>query len=1271
MGLETSDTNLGEADLLAPTGIDLVALSDTGSYDDDNLTNLNNADSSATLQFLVSGVTAGAEVHIYCDGVEIGTGTASDSTVTITTDGQTTITDGQHAFTATQEISGVQSDASDSLTLTIDTNPPAPVQTTAPDIAQILTEYVFDADSPDEGNDGIFYLLDGAPDGMTIDAATGEISWTPTAEQDEPQTFDIIVYDAAGNQSIQTVDMTVLGVIPAYPDAYIVDEDTSLTVGVNAGLLVNDDPDNNFGTLEASLVAGPAHGTVSVNADGSFTYTPDADFFGTDSFTYEATDNTDTSNTVKVTIEVAGVQDAPVATADSYTLNEDTTLTVNAAAGVLANDTDADGDELTAILYTQPSHGSISFDNDGSFVYTPDANYYGTDSFTYVLTDVTDSTEPITVELIVNGVDDAPTGEDDTYTMDEDDDLSVDAAEGVLENDSDPDSDTLTVTLADSPTHGTVSLDSDGSFTYSPDADFAGTDTFTYTIYDGTTVSEEVTVTITVTAVNDAPVAENDEFDVENDGTAHELDVLDNDDDPDESDSFAIVSVTQGNHNGVISIINGDEILYMPASGFTGTETFTYTIQDEDGNEATGTVTMTVAEDSTGGTDTGNGSLSGYVYVDVDNDGQFDSGELGLPGVLVTLTGTSDAGNAITEKRLTDSDGHYSFDDLPAGTYKLTESRPEIMIDGKDSTTVTDATLGNDTISNIDLDDDETFANNNFGERRIQTGYVTVRMYFASTSLPEYLRTLVGYGEECTGNSDLADAILDGVTIYETNSGGSSNTNTAPEGENDSYTVTEDETLSVNAASGVLDNDDDDDDDALVASLISGTTNGTLTLDSDGSFEYTPDADFHGTDTFTYVVYDGTTISGTATVTITVTAVNDAPVTTADAYSVDENNTLAINAADGVLDNDTDADNSSLSATLVTGPTNGTLNLDSDGSFVYTPDVNFVGTDSFTYYATDGSLNGSTVTVIITVNEGEDVPVAAADAYTVDEDTTLTIDAATGVLANDTDADGDTLKAVLDTGPSHGTLTLNADGSFEYTPDENFHGTDTFTYHANDDLFDSSLTTVTITVDSINDAPEAVADGYSVDEDGELALSTEGLLANDTDIDGDDLDVVLAGDPENGTITWTDQENGLFKYTPNPDFHGTDSFTYYVTDGNLNSDPITVTITVNSVNDLPVATDDEVTLNVNEIEATDINVLGNDTDQDTEDTLTIDTFDATSEEGATITLNSDGTLHYDPTTSTTITEGTVTSDTFTYTITDGHTGVAVTATVTIIFDDIA
>src|SRR5207249_2166343 len=152
--------------------------------------------------------------------------------------------------------------------------------------------------------------------------------------------------------------------------------------------------------------------------------------------------------------------------------------------------------------------------------------------------------------------------------------------------------------------------------------------------------------------------------------------------------------------------------------------------------------------------------------------------------------------------------------------------------------------------------------------------------------------------------------------------------------------------------------------------------------------------------------------------------------------------------------------------------------------------------------------NSNIATVNITVIPVNDPPVAVNDSYSTNQNTTLTV-AAPGVLANDSDVDGDTLTAILVTGPSHGTATLNSNGSFTYTPATNYNGPDSFTYMANDGMANSNIATVSITVIPVNDAPVAKNDAYSTNEDTALTVASPGVLANDSDADGDALTAIL------------------------------------------------------------------------------------------------------------------------------------------------------------------
>jgi VCBS repeat-containing protein len=285
---------------------------------------------------------------------------------------------------------------------------------------------------------------------------------------------------------------------------------------------------------------------------------------------------------------------------------------------------------------------------------------------------------------------------------------------------------------------------------------------------------------------------------------------------------------------------------------------------------------------------------------------------------------------------------------------------------------------------------------------------------------------------------------------------------------------------------------------------------------------------------------------------------NRVPVAVNDSYSTTLNTALTV-AAPGVLGNDTDADGDALTSALVSSPGHGTLSLNANGGFTYTPTTGYVGSDSFTYYATDTKANSNTATVTITVTSVNHAPVANNNSYSVNEDAVLSV-AASGVLSNDTDSDGNTLTAALVANVSHGTLTLNSNGSLTYTPAANYNGTDSFTYRANDGIANSNTATVTITVNAVNDAPLAVGDTYNVVTGNVLTVATPGVLGNDADVEGTTLTATRLTNPSHGTLVLN--SNGSFTYTPTAGYIGSDSYTYRASDGTANSNTVTVSINV-------------------------------------------------------------------------------------------------------------
>jgi VCBS repeat-containing protein len=304
--------------------------------------------------------------------------------------------------------------------------------------------------------------------------------------------------------------------------------------------------------------------------------------------------------------------------------------------------------------------------------------------------------------------------------------------------------------------------------------------------------------------------------------------------------------------------------------------------------------------------------------------------------------------------------------------------------------------------------------------------------------------------------------------------------NTAPVAWGDNYQINEDQALNI-AAAGVLLNVTDADHDPLTAVLVSGAQHGTVALDGNGSFIYTPDLNYNGPDSFMYQANDGQADSNIAFVSLIVNPVDDTPVASNDSYATNEDTVLTVNTASGVLLNDTDADHDPLTAVLVSGAQHGTVALDGNGSFIYTPDLNYNGPDGFIYKAFDGSANSDVTTVLLTVDPVNDAPSAGADVYSTASRTKLIINAATGVLQNDSDIDGNPIAAELVTPTAHGKLTLNADGSFTYVPKGNYNGQDSFVYHATDGAADSNDITVQINVGAGN-----VSTTHDLSGDGSL-----------------------------------------------------------------------------------------------------------------------------------------------------------------------------------------
>ncbi|HEY9116030.1 MAG TPA: Ig-like domain-containing protein [Bacteroidales bacterium] len=407
--------------------------------------------------------------------------------------------------------------------------------------------------------------------------------------------------------------------------------------------------------------------------------------------------------------------------------------------------------------------------------------------------------------------------------------------------------------------------------------------------------------------------------------------------------------------------------------------------------------------------------------------------------------------------------------------------------------------------------------------------------------------------------------------------------NRKPLGVSDNYATLAGTDLVVEAP-GLLANDIDPDGDDIILSSITAPSHGTITSAvTSGSFTYVPDEGFTGTDQFQYILRDAEmNFSDPVTVTVEVVGAGEQLIGVGDCYAIEANQDLIVEAP-GLLANDFDPDGDDIILSSITAPSHGTITAAvTSGSFTYVPDEGFTGTDQFQYILRDMEMNFSDpVTVTIQVLEPFNrKPVGIEDEYAIPAGMSLIVDAP-GLLTNDIDPDGDDIILSSITAPSHGTITAAVtSGSFTYVPDEGFTGTDQFQYILRDvEMNFSNPVTVTIQVlEPFNRKPLGVNDNYATLAGTDLAVEAPGLLANDLDPDGDDIILSSITAPSHGTITAA-VTSGSFMYVPDEGFTGTDQFQYILRDVEMNfSDPVTVTIEVFNINQPPVASAADITI---------------------------------------------------------------------------------------------
>ena len=867
---------------------------------------------------------------------------------------------------------------------------------------------------------------------------------------------------------------------------------TDAGVAVVVDVLANDsDPDHD--SLSLTNVSDPPNGSAQINGS-TIIYTPDAGFAGNDSFTYTIEDGRGGSVEGGVGVAVIGaVNNPPTAVDDTVSLDEDSGSRL---VDVLANDTTApdQGESLILVSFGAAAHGTVGPGGESAqLLYTPNADFCGQDAFNYTISDGS-LTGVGTVTVNVACVNDLPRPQPDLFVIPED---SVNIVLDVLGNDIDVDGGQFFV-LGCFPEsvdnrHGTVTIAADGAHVlYTPEPNFFGLASFICKVTDGNGPGIDqpgALVTVNVANVNDPPTAIDDTFTVNEDSAESFLPVLANDlIAPDRAEILQLLAAGPSQNGIVVVGGEGRQLIYKPKANFCGEDSFGYTVSDGHLGTDTGTVTITVtcvndapqplddvvtiAEDS------------GDVVIDVlKNDVNVDGANdpLRVAGCYV------DVGSGLT----------------PHGSFRVAADASHVI-------------------------------------------YTPDANFFGTAAFGCIIGDSIHSG---------ANAPTSRVTITVTS------VNDPPTAGDDTVNITEDSGARL---VDVLANDSTapDQGESLVLVSFGAAAHGTIGVGGESAqLLYTPNADFCGQDSFNYTISDRT-LSDVGTVIVNVACVNDLPRPQPDSFVVAED------SADNVLDvlrNDVDVDGSSffVLGCFPEGVDNrhGTVTVAPNGAHViYTPEPNFSGTASFVCKVTEGfgpGVDQPGALVTVNVSAVNDLPLAGNDNYTLDRraNTALSV-GAPGLLGNDHDADNPTLTAVQVSGPANGSLALNADGSFTYTPNPNFVGSDSFTYRAFDGTASSEMATVSIAVNWTNTAPVAGNDTFETNANTAI---TGNVLGNDQDVDNDDLTATLVGAPLAGM---TFNADGSFTYTPAVGIEGPMTFSYQASDGRSESNIATVTITV-------------------------------------------------------------------------------------------------------------
>ncbi len=1067
------------------------------------------------------------------------------------------------------------------VTITVIPMPDAPIAindnyTTNEETLIICNVLLNDTDIDNENNDNTNLTISTFTEGAngSVINFNNELYYTPSINFNGTDEFTYVVIDSDGLTSSATVTVVVNPVNDA-PVVTALNLETNEDINLNETFIAND-VDNEFSDLTFEVIVSPTNGVLNLNENGSFTYAPNSNYYGDDYFTYLANDGELNSNVETVSITINPINDAPIANAQTFTIDEDNNLNETITS---ISDVDDNNDILEFEIISDNGF-DIALNSDGSFIYTTVENFNGNVTFTYKVKD--DGTEgapaglselysnDATITIIVNPVNDKPIAYDDNdiYTTTEETEFISNIS--ILNNDTDIDGDNLSTVLMSSTIHGILNLNTaDGSFTYTPMTDFVGDDNFTYKVFDGTDYSEETgTVTITITNTNDAPIANNDTYVIEEGEMLQSVDVnvMNNDIDID-SDNLT-TSLVDSVSNGALLFNEDGSFTYVANLDFNGTDEFTYEITDgELTDQAVVKITSTPVNDipqitynleftSTEDSEILEGEITGVS--DSDNDVL----------TFVLLNGiTTEEGTLI----LNATEGTFAY--VPTENFNGNVNFTYKVYDGQEYSVEGNVNINVSSVNDIPISNDQEF---NFEEGQEVIGVITDVYDVEDNDLTFILGNGINDNLILEDNGSFTyntDENFNGELTFTYKVKDSENTeseastvtiivtpvNDAPVIISQNFEMDEDGELNSTLLDSESITDIDNDINNLTFELV-GNLEGLILNSNDGSFTYNPEENFNGEITFAYKVNDGQTLSNEANVLITINPVNDAPTANNDTYVMLEDANLQLY----VLENDLDIDGDNLIIVSNTNPANGNVLL-SENLLIYTPVVNWNGTDEFTYEVSDGTTT-SQATVTVNVNPVNDTPEVSNQEFDTSED----IAQFYSIITNVNDDDNDQLHFSVENGieEEEGTLNLSDNGSFIYIPAQDFNGVVNFSYYVNDGTLDSdNVATITINVSAVNDAPLANAQTFIANEDIEF----NGTITNILDVENDNLTFSQVGNLERLTFS----DDGTFNYIPNENFNGEITFAYKVNDGEFDSEEATITIIVTPVNDNPVANNQE------------------------------------------------------------------------------------------------